>query len=150
MTKSTGQAVKRELVLEDWNWLHETGQLDHADSLKHRTELAAPRMGMSVDALAQALRRAGIRNPAEPATVAPSAGRGEGRGELCQACRRYQGSLHRSAAELRMYASRLAEFPDSARLRANLERVQAERAQHEAVQAFHLDADHAETERVAA
>lgn len=141
---SDSRGVSREVVLEDWNWLHETGQLDPLDSLKHRVELAAPRMGMTVDSLQQALRRAGIRNP-----VGPGLQRA-GRGEQCLECRKGQSALHRAEAEHTMVARRLAEHPHSARLRAGLAAAEAELVKVQLHRDWHLDAEHAETERTAA
>jgi hypothetical protein len=143
---SPREQVTRELVLADWQWLHETGQLDPLDSIKHRVKIAAPRMGMSPDALEQALRRAGIRNPVPPAGMPPRVGRGE----QCLECRKYASSLHRGQAELAVFSRRLAEHPDSRRLRANVERMREELATTEATHQYHLESEHADMERTAA
>jgi hypothetical protein len=102
-------------------------------------------MGMTPDALEQALRRAGIRNPVPPATV-----HRKDRGEQCLECRKYASSLHRGQAELAVFSRRLAEHPDSRRLRANVERMREELATTEATHQYHLESDHADMERTAA
>lgn len=78
-----GGSVPRELVLADWNWLHETGELRATDPLAWRIREAAPRMGMTDEALGKALERAGVRNPVDPAVF-------KRRPSMCDTCRKYR------------------------------------------------------------
>lgn len=55
--------VSKELVLLDWNWLHEVGYLKSDMPGSERVKLAAPRMGMKPKTLECALKRAGVRWP---------------------------------------------------------------------------------------
>lgn len=128
--------VKSAHVLADWHWLHETRQLSEADSLNHRIELAAPRIGMSCDALEQALRRAGIRNPVEPAMTLRY------RKSLCLGCKNADHTADLARANVHRVARMLARRPDSPRYRAALEAAQAELAEAEAHQAWHAVTEH--------
>jgi hypothetical protein len=65
----TVQRVPRHLVVLDWHWLHEVGELREDETLAERVRRAAPRIGVSETALFSALLSAGIRNPREDAAA---------------------------------------------------------------------------------
>lgn len=132
------ERVPAELVLADWRWLHETGQLDEDDTLANRIRIAAPRIGMKVDALEQALRRAGIRRPVEPSVSGDMHHR---RGD-CQGCKVRDRACEIAESHLHNAARKLARNPDSPRLRAALERAQGEVATAEAQYQWHHDTEH--------
>lgn len=50
-----------EVALAEWEWLHEAGELRRSDVLADRIRQAAPRIGMSPEALEAALQRAARR-----------------------------------------------------------------------------------------
>lgn len=136
--------MKRALVLIDWNWLHETGQLSESDPLLHRVREAAPRMGMGEEALAKALERAGITNPVGPGLNWRKDRDLEGK---CAVCVHARVTVQRSEQEVRGAAKRLARWPDSARARKNLDARQGELARAQAQEEWHASEEH--TERAA-
>lgn len=129
--------IPRELVMADWNWLHETGELDPEMPLIQRVKLAAPRIGMSVDALDRALHRAGVRCPVEAGMSLRY-----NQPTSCQTCRSRRVIVAHAKADLSAVAKRLALNPDSLHLRAILERAQDQLASAEAEQDWHLSVEH--------
>lgn len=127
--------VPRELVLVDWEWLHETGELSEADPLAQRVRAAAPRMGMSDDALERALQRAGIRKPVEP-SLNPR------KRTMCDECRKYRARLGAERAEVR----RLAYLLQRKRVRTDvvdqLEAAKAALAGTTAQRDMHMETEH--------
>lgn len=128
-----GRGVPRELVLEDWRWLHESGELNTGDSFTSRIAQAAPRIGMSVAALEKALARAGITAPKDD--TLPSVRRDKSGG--CLQCRKLLTANTEAKGHARMLAGRLARDPDSLVLaraldqaREHLARVAAELDMH--------------------
>lgn len=117
-----GGGVPREVVLEDWSWLHETGELSRHDPLTVRVRQAAPRMGMSPAALERALARAGVRNPTPPATTTRRDS------YECDQCRHLARVLQVAQGDVAKLARRVAARPDSPRLRELLERAQSDLA----------------------
>jgi len=139
------EQLPSHLVLTDWHWLHETGQLDPEDSQAHRVRLAAPRMGMSTAALGKALERAGITNPAPAPTLLPRTRPAE----QCQVCRNNTTDCTRAGDDLRRVARNLAADPDSSWWRERLEPAREALATIVAHRDAHLTYDHPETELVA-
>lgn len=134
------KGVRRELVLVDWYWLHETGQLDEDTPLAVRIREAAPRIGMTADALEQALRRAGIRNPVDPSLNWRKERATEDR---CIRCVRDQVTVDGAETGVFKAARRLARQPDSTLAKRGLAEAQGELERQLKHQDEHWDLEHA-------
>lgn len=134
--RAEADIMTRDLVLTDWRWLHETGQLSETEPLAARVRVAAPRMGMTVDALAKALERAGVRNPVEPSLDMHH------RVSECRECNVRQRAVDLAERDLWHVARMLAKMPDSRKLRLRLENARDELARVKVRQEWHLDAEH--------
>lgn len=134
-----GKYLSATVVLEDWHWLHETGQLSEDQTLAERTRIAAPRIGMTVAALAKALERAGITRP-----VAPAMNWRKERVYDCDRCMHLSVQVQRAKSEVYVAATRLARTPTSERCKRTLAERQEELAKAEAHDEWHQAEDHSE------
>lgn len=130
-----GRGIPAELVLEDWRWLHESGELNTGDSFTRRIAQAAPRIGMSVAALEKALTRAGITAP--PREKSTKLARNESGG--CLQCRKLLTATTEAKGHARMLAGRLSRDPDSSVLAGALDEAREHMARVAAELDMHRD-----------
>ena len=94
-----------DLLLLDWDWLHETETLTADMPLAWRCRIAAPRLGVSVSSLERALARAGITNPVQKLPDWHRQG-------YCKQCAKLNAELAMCEASLRVTAWTMEDVDD--------------------------------------